>query len=1850
MKMPPLDPAERERLQTLYEGLRLKLLDLSRKNQLLNYNLRPRSKRFLQLVGCSLEDAYKRLASDEHVLKINALPEPDAIPADERTEEFRTALERAKTVDVEYLTEIEAVQSTGRDDDAVLEKIERKLRDRVRDQLELPPIKGKKEINRVEHARALGIDPSVELDPKGKVNGKDLQTLKFPDELESTLEKISGDARLAEQEMGLSTLFLAFGFLEWYDSESSDKKSFAPLLLLPVQVTKKKEGKPVYSLSVREGDAEANLSLQKFLEQKHGRSIPDFGSDEEENVPSVEAYIDTVKKAVEDLPRWQVRRWLVLGHFSFGRFAMYADLEPQKWKDPVAHSLVGSILKGVEQRDGDSALPGVPDDYEIDRPEIEKVAPFLIQDADASQHSALVDVMQGKNLVVQGPPGTGKSQTITNVIANAVAAGKRVLFLADKAAALRVVKNRLDRSGLGEFCLELHSDRASPKNVIESIRERYELARVREIAQVHDVNWQRSREEITSYVTALNTETDDGVTAFGMIWKAIRGRSKTEDIAAGLKGVTLPDRVISDQRTYDEISGDLELYAKAASDFAANYGHPAGSPWREVPFSDLPPYEASRFMEALRRLREQAQSTLQAIDRHAGIGVEGIETFAKAAEVPSRLPELPDFDLTLLEQADLDDLLKSLDAQAEFLATEEELEALPDLRHENPERLAVGSAHMRTPASSAFLDLTPEQAYAMAEAELAVLEKLAGVVEGALKPSAMLGLGESNPASLLPAAASAAFVLGLAPAKARRWIVELPHASAEEIATAISRFTALTEAEAGWMGKAAGYRPESRPTPARLADAAKVLRKTGLGKLFASMGGRSKDARAVALSLGLAPDPELLEALAEHVSAVSAFENDDRMRTLFGTAWAGLTTPVQEVSEGIQLRDLMLKTISSHADASDVATRALAMEPEAMPQLGPYHEACKAAFTLSVELRGRLPNEPADAFVRTARAKVARLKEFLAVDPGRWLAEVDAPFRRIAHAHGVLGRAKRVADGLNGRASGGLAIRIGKDRSAIATARKAIAWTKAVRSIGLKPNIEARLMSPDAASALEAFHQAASDWKRVVEAGDAALTLLEEFGAADLCEIAPSDVVRLVDRLDGRENELADFVVVKELRGRLGRHGLSGFIDACDRLQLPAERLPDVFEAVVDDRRASAVRRGDQLRAYTGTTLDGRRETFRRKDREKIEQDRRVIRSRLLQAVPPVGSAYGSRKTWTDMQLLNNEFGKQKRFTPVRQLIGRAGRAIQTLAPCLMMSPLSLAKFVPAGSLHFDLLVIDEASQMRPEDSLGGLLRAKQIVVVGDAKQLPPTDFFARGESVPDEEIEDDVDAESILEACEKTFGQRRRLKWHYRSRCESLIAFSNSQFYDNGLITFPMARPGSFSIELVRVDGHYQGQRNAAEARRLAEEAVAFMRHHAEVPDAAFATLGIVALNIAQKEMIEDELRLLCADDELVERYEERARERLEPLIVKNLENVQGDERDHIFISMTYGRKTGEPTLSQNFGPINRAQGHRRLNVLFTRARIRIGLFASFGSADVEIRETSKEGVHALKAYLAYAETRGRAVAHAPTGVPDSDFETEVADRLRLRGYAVDLQVGVSRKEQRGKNYRMDLAVRHPDYPDHYLAGVECDGATYHSSKSARDRDRLREEVLNSLGWQLVRVWSTDWFDNPARETDKLVTKLEQLRQRAVASTASYPPLHRDRAILEPERAEVPESAAEASAPELAASATNQEPAPSLAEPAAPKATDGLALLEGSGKLTPSEAVIALEALRDRVIAPSVENWKPDDSLLRPAMIETFVRQRISDPDDWAKRVPMYLRQGTDPIEKRRFLEQVCAVIDRLH
>jgi hypothetical protein len=421
---------EGQRHQRLYEDLRKKLLDLSRRNPMLNYKHRAGSRRQLRIVDTNLESAFAELALNQRELPFAALPEPDDIPEDELTDTFKAALGHAKSTDLDYLTRLAALDSVARQDDTSLARLERWLRDRVREQLEIPARPNRQEFNLVDHARKKNIDPSYELSSTPPADARivrRLQSMFFADELDSRMARIAADARLSEQETGLSTLFIAFGFLLWYSSNDSDVANFAPLLLLPVQISKRLQGRrAVYSIKAASETPEINLSLRELLLREPpdvSRHLPDF----DDETDGIESYFDKVRSALDGLNLWRIERNLTIGHFAFGRLAMYEDLSPENWPEPpVDHPLLQSLLHGSEHESAGGLHFAT--DYDLDDEAIENTAPILINDADASQHSAIVDVMNGKNLVIEGPPGTGKSQTITNIIANALYAGQTCCF------------------------------------------------------------------------------------------------------------------------------------------------------------------------------------------------------------------------------------------------------------------------------------------------------------------------------------------------------------------------------------------------------------------------------------------------------------------------------------------------------------------------------------------------------------------------------------------------------------------------------------------------------------------------------------------------------------------------------------------------------------------------------------------------------------------------------------------------------------------------------------------------------------------------------------------------------------------------------------------------------------------------------------------------------------------------------------------------------------------------------------------------------------------------------------------------------------------------------------------------------------------------------------------------------------------------------------------------------------------------------------------------------------------------------------------------------------------------------
>lgn len=648
--------------------------------------------------------------------------------------------------------------------------------------------------------------------------------------------------------------------------------------------------------------------------------------------------------------------------------------------------------------------------------------------------------------------------------------------------------------------------------------------------------------------------------------------------------------------------------------------------------------------------------------------------------------------------------------------------------------------------------------------------------------------------------------------------------------------------------------------------------------------------------------------------------------------------------------------------------------------------------------------------------------------------------------------------------------------------REAVEWSQSLRRAA-NNGVSAPLDSPLALLVLSAepdtsLQRHFEDWRRQ---RNGLLKFFARERRRELENELSSTLVHAFEVLDELEKDPfgpETWVSCKDALGVLSKYHLDGLPSQLAGRGVSDREFPSAVE------RAVLVAWVEHLLA-----VDGRLKPQRAIDRDNLVSNFQQLDLRLIEGahadVIAACNARRPRKTTVGQAaILRREAGKQRRHMPVRRLLDETRDVVRRVKPCFMMSPLTVSQFL-SSDYRFDVVIFDEASQVLPQDAVNSIYRGDALVVAGDARQLPPTSFFsaANDRDDDDEWDEDDISFESILDGC-KASGVLRSLplRWHYRSRHENLIAFSNFEFYDNSMITFPSAREDGHDIgvEYFKVDGIYDrgGRRdNQIEATRVAERVI---HHFVTRPD---LTLGVVAFSKAQAEAIE-----VAVEQERRKRPDLAAsftEDRLGGFFVKNLETVQGDERDVIILSVGYG-PDAQGRLRSEFGPINREAGWRRLNVAVTRARRRVEVVASFRGS--ELSDSANKSVHHLKRYLEYAEHGPNILeteAADPDAVPESPFEQEVLDVLNEWGYTVQPQVGVA-------GFRIDMAVRHPDAPGAYALGIECDGAMYHSSRAARDRDRLRESVLRDLGWELHRIWGTDWYRNRSAALTRLREAVE--------------------------------------------------------------------------------------------------------------------------------------------------------------
>jgi len=1278
-----------------------------------------------------------------------------------------------------------------------------------------------------------------------------LQTPYDDESLAKRLFKVYHEGLSVLEEQGYTIVFLALGFLEWFEDDNSSQARRAPLILIPVELQRIRAG-DFSRVKWTEEEVFANISLAaKLVEQ--GITLPPFEAPQQKD--GIDGWFQRVADLIARKPRWRILSEMALDFFSFTKFVMFKDLDPATWpaeKKPADHALLKSLFLPSSDPSGERGF----DEREID----EKLTArdlWHVMDADPSQIAVIEDVKGGKNLVVQGPPGTGKSQTIANLIGEALALGKTVLFVSEKMAALEVVKSRLDRAGLGPFCLEIHSRKANKKAFLLELQTALQSTPKREVPSQHFEEHKLVRDELNRFAQELR----EPVGAMGL--SPYQLLSKRMESLAKLGGPVLTPALFSNALLITkEQATSAELAVRQLADALSMVQPLKEHPWRCSRITAMLPHEEQEIEQSIRdviskleRITEYGRDLAEKSGVQEPRNFAGIERATTAAELLSGAAAPTEAALLLSEDwngpnPEADDLL-------------ERVERLQEERRELAGRFTS-------------LALTGDHARAVEE---------------------------------------------FAP-HAEKWFRIF-----------IARYRALRKELGGlWSSK-----PPSTETM--------VLE---------------------------------LRRLVGYQKAREELRRDPRGQGLFGIRW--------------------------QRDESDVAS----------------------------------------------------LREF-----ARWLNA----FRTALLAEALTQQSVKIASS-----------RI--DSEAIQTAISSL-----------------RSAEADGLSSLEALLQR-------VEIDPAA-----EFGA-DLRSAEFDLVLSRLAKWSQTTSGLFRWAQFNSARRSVEQTIATALIPAIDEGRVEPETLQPLFNWTLAEsllREAFAGR--PALAQFSGEIHEKKIARFRQLDSDLVHLNQ-VRLSRFLHEKRPFISGGASRTS--EAGILMGEFNRKRGHMSIRKLLANCGSLIQRIKPCFLMSPLSVAQFLDPRSTRFDLIVFDEASQVRPEDAVGALLRGDQLVVMGDTQQLPPTSFFDHLAADDVEEGEEDKaegasigDVESILHQCARSFPSKT-LNWHYRSRHESLIAISNLHFYENRLRIYPsaMAEAEELGLHFHHLpEGVYdrgKSSTNRIEARAIAEAALQHYRQHPS------RSLGIGTFNIKQQQTIQEEIEVQLQGHPEMEEFFRSDRE--EHFFVKNLETIQGDERDVIFISTGYGKDaTGK--LSLNFGPLNREGGERRLNVLISRAREKCVVYSNFTARDLPLETTESKGLFALKAFLEFAETRRLTLENQPLDDYDSVFEEAVANVLRERGYDVRQQVGCA-------GFRVDLGVIDPDEPGRYVVGIECDGAKYHSSPVARDRDRLRQQVLENLGWRIYRVWSTDWYRNRKETIDRLIDSIERAKASVPSQSHAGQPPSRDDAV----------------------------------------------------------------------------------------------------------------------------------------
>lgn len=1504
--------------------------------------------------------------------------------------------------------------------------------------------------------------------------------------------------RRAQEEFldrGLAVLYMAFGILDWSDVDGTEMVS--PLLLVPVRLIP--EG-PREAPRITEGEDDPVLNPALVLRLKEfGIDLPTAEAIEGLTVADTFAAIQSSLETSKAFTDWTLRETTYLGMFSFAKEAMFRDLldnEETILEHPIVKALATS---DVLQQSAEFQFDPI-DPADIDQLAPPEVTPHVL-DADSSQRAAVAAALKGHSFVMDGPPGTGKSQTIANMIGALLHAGKTVLFVSEKMAALDVVRNRLAAAGLGSYLLELHSHKASRKEVAtELLKTLDNVAKPPPaMSSLTRQILKERREQLNSYAAAIN----EVRAPLNLSLHDVLGRyaALSTALIAPVPEKSLTSLTEDDYRTIQDTLAKLARAWRPAAQGKSFL-------WREV--TDERSLEVRLY---------QAESALQELSNTVDLNSDLVDAFdvTRPSDAP-RLQALIEHQHQPYSAGDMEQWLIAGSTQP----MEEERESLGRQLHELRAAEAAVTQAAAVPwtvfPSPSSVPASPAPASAilfpvdMADLTVSALTATADRFESDAR---MLGERVASLASL-------AQNLGLRPPATftdvdrltrlidlrllntrpdRRWFTSNGLAEARANAASLSkRANALAEAE---VKASSTFTPEALTAPlSDLQDRFTNLHR-GLKKLSCNY---RADKKSVAALLTNAADVKNgINHLTDAIAWGQTSQAFDRLASTFGDTlgshWDGRATDFNALNKSFSVVEEVLALTDDDVPTPLVTFLTSSEDNDT------YHKvAGPARADIDAWKRSLLPAPATAGRPELLLSSVGSAIDWLTahVTSMRQAAERvavineatggDHSFSATNHILELVGHAEQATLELQGaepayRAMFGDYFNFGS--TDLETLDKAIGWAMTLRSLADGPLTTNQAKALAGSNIVGALQPAIEKW---TQARDHIVHAFAPSRHSELTEEFDDygDAIALIRDLRDDTVGQQEWFDYRRAYADLAEHGLDTAVDFCIEHRLSESEVPEVVERALLRSWSDGIIRGDKrLHPLLATEREALVEEYRTLDRDLMTAATADI----------IKAANTRRPRNTDLgesAVIRREGAKQKKHKPVRELMSSTRNVTQAIKPVFMMSPLAVSQFLPVD-MEFDVVIFDEASQVTPGDAINCIYRGKALILAGDDKQLPPTSFFERNTDDDDNEETDVKDFQSVLELA-KAAGAFNNLglKWHYRSRHEGLIAFSNYKFYEGKLVTFPSAHAegNDVGVEFFHAHGMYRrggGAFNPIEAAKVAERVIEHFTNRPEL------TLGVVAFSVAQADAVQnaiDEARLNRRD--LDHHFD--SDDRLGGFFIRSLEQVQGDERDVIIFSVGYGPDEAGK-ISTNFGALNKDKGWRRLNVGITRARRRVEVVASMLAG--QIPASANENVEYFRAYLDYAEKgfQTLAVPYSSTGLdPESPFEESVIQTVQKWGFTVEPQVGAA-------GFRIDIGVRHPDYPGMFAIGIECDGYQYHSAPAARDRDRLRDQILTGLGWRLHRIWGTAWYRDRAAEERRLLVAIEQAIAAPIDSRTKQPP-----------------------------------------------------------------------------------------------------------------------------------------------